>query len=56
MSKIVEVLGIPPPHILERSAKRDRFFERESGGTWVLKRQRDGRKVTTKYNEIIIMK
>ena len=31
MSKIVEVLGIPPPHILERSAKRDRFFERESG-------------------------
>ncbi|XP_011409235.2 PREDICTED: dual specificity tyrosine-phosphorylation-regulated kinase 1A-like [Amphimedon queenslandica] len=44
MSKIVEVLGIPPPHVLERSARRDRFFERESGGTWVLKRQRDGRK------------
>ena len=49
MSKIVEVLGIPPDHILDRATRRDRFFERGTGGTWVLKRHRDGRNVSVHY-------
>ena len=52
MSKIVEVLGIPPTHILERATRRDKFFERESGGTWIFKRQRDGRKVRFLHTRI----
>lgn len=44
MSKIVEVLGIPPSHIIEKATRRDRFFERGPGGTWSLRRHRDGRK------------
>jgi hypothetical protein len=44
MSKIVEVLGIPPPNVLERATRKEKFFERESGGGWVLKRHRESRK------------
>ena len=43
--KIVEVLGIPPVHILERAGRTERFFEKGPGGNWILKRSRDGRKV-----------
>ena len=43
--KIVEVLGIPPAHILERAGRTERFFEKGPGGNWILKRSRDGRKV-----------
>lgn len=45
MSKIVEVLGIPPAHIIEKAARRDKYFERLSDGTWTLKKHREGRKV-----------
>ena len=41
MCKIVEVLGIPPAHILEKASRKDKFFERGPGGTWTLKRHRD---------------
>ena len=45
--KIVEVLGIPPAHVLERASgsRTDKFFEKGPGGNWMLKRHRDGRKV-----------
>ena len=45
--KIVEVLGIPPAHVLERASgcRTEKFFEKGPGGNWVLKRHRDGRKV-----------
>ena len=46
--KIVEVLGIPPAHVLERASgcRTEKFFEKGPGGNWVLKRPRDGRKVS----------
>jgi len=43
--KIVEVLGIPPAHILERATRTERFFEKGPGGNWILKRSHDSRKV-----------
>ena len=44
--KIVEVLGIPPTHVLEKASRTEKFFERGPGGNWMLQRPRDGRKVS----------
>lgn len=51
--KIVEVLGIPPAHVLERASgcRTEKFFEKGPGGNWVLKRPRDGRKVSAVERE-----
>ena len=40
MNKIVEVLGVPPQHILDQAAphKIRRLFERQSDGTWRVKK------------------
>ena len=43
--KIVEVLGVPPSHVLERASRTEKFFEKGPGGNWILRRPRDGRKV-----------
>ncbi len=45
--KIVEVLGVPPAHVLDKASRTEKFFERTSTGTWILHRHRDGRKVTS---------
>lgn len=45
MSKIVEVLGIPPAHIIDRASRREKYFERLTDGTWTLRKHREGRKV-----------
>ena len=44
--KIVEVLGIPPTHLLERASgsRTEKFFEKGPGGNWMLKRHPNGRK------------
>nr|CAB3240363.1 dual specificity tyrosine-phosphorylation-regulated kinase 1B [Phallusia mammillata] len=41
MNKIVEVLGMPPQHMLENasSQKVRKMFERQSDGTWKMKKQ-----------------
>ena len=41
MNKIVEVLGVPPAHILEQATpqKIRRLFERQNDGTWRVKKQ-----------------
>lgn len=44
--KIIEVLGMPPDHIIHKASRAEKFFERSSVGTWILKRPRDSRKVT----------
>ena len=46
MNRIVEVLGMPPPHILEAAApqKLRKMFERLPDGTYRVKKQ--GKKVT----------
>ncbi|XP_042295212.1 dual specificity tyrosine-phosphorylation-regulated kinase 1B isoform X2 [Sceloporus undulatus] len=44
MSRIVEVLGLPPPHMLEQAPKARKYFEKLPEGGWVLRRGKDGRK------------
>lgn len=55
MCKVVEVLGIPPVHIIERASRRDRFFEKRPGGNWVLRRSKDGRKVWAPVHTSVYM-
>lgn len=45
--KIVEVLGIPPAHVLDSASRTEKYFEKGPGGNWMLRRPRDSRKVTT---------
>jgi dual specificity tyrosine-phosphorylation-regulated kinase 1 len=44
MNKIVEVLGIPPVHMLEQGSKAKRYFDRFPDGTWQIKRIKEGKK------------
>lgn len=46
MNKIVEVLGIPPNHIMDLAPKARKFFEKLSDGTWSVKKTKDGKRVT----------
>lgn len=41
MNKIVEVLGVPPDHILDAAApqKIRKLFEKQHDGTWKMKKQ-----------------
>lgn len=54
MNKIVEVLGIPPNHIMDLAPKARKFFEKLSDGTWSIKKTKDGKRVHVtdilKYN------
>ena len=43
--KIVEVLGIPPAHMLVNASRTEKYFEKGPGGNWMLRRPRDSRKV-----------
>eukprot|EP00057_Strongylocentrotus_purpuratus_P026801 XP_011681275.1 PREDICTED: dual specificity tyrosine-phosphorylation-regulated kinase 1A [Strongylocentrotus purpuratus] len=43
MNKIIEVLGMPPNHIIEQAPKAHKYFIKTEK-TWVLKRSRDGKK------------
>lgn len=45
MNKIVEVLGIPPTHILDQAPKARKFFEKLPDSTWNLKKTKDGKRV-----------
>ncbi len=45
MNKIVEVLGIPPNHIMDLAPKARKFFEKLSDGTWNIKKTKDGKRV-----------
>lgn len=47
MNKIVEVLGIPPNHIMDLAPKARKFFEKLSDGTWSVKKTKDGKRVST---------
>ncbi|KAJ8396414.1 hypothetical protein AAFF_G00017200 [Aldrovandia affinis] len=44
MNKIVEVLGIPPNHILDQAPKARKFFEKMSDSTWGAKKTKDGKR------------
>ncbi|CAH3146747.1 unnamed protein product [Pocillopora meandrina] len=44
MMKVVEVLGIPPNHMLESAPKARKFFDRLPDGTYACKSSKDGKK------------
>jgi dual specificity tyrosine-phosphorylation-regulated kinase 1 len=41
--KIVEVLGMPPNHILEQGTKTKRFFDRLPDNTWIPRKSKERR-------------
>jgi len=47
MMKIVEVLGLPPQHLLDQSPKARKYFDKLPDGTWVPRKSKDGKKVRT---------
>ncbi|XP_067831516.1 dual specificity tyrosine-phosphorylation-regulated kinase 1B-like isoform X2 [Heptranchias perlo] len=44
MNKIVEVVGIPPSHMLEQAPKARKYFEKLSDGVWTIKKVKDMKK------------
>ncbi|XP_064595678.1 dual specificity tyrosine-phosphorylation-regulated kinase 1A-like isoform X7 [Liolophura sinensis] len=44
MMKVVEVLGMPPKHILDQATKARRYFDQLPDGTYVCKKPKDGKK------------
>lgn len=52
MNKIVEVLGVPPSHILDQAPKARKFFEKMSDSTWCTKKTKDGKRVCLHIFEI----
>jgi len=45
MLKIVEVLGVPPRHMLDNAPKAGRFFDRLPDGSYVPKKSKEGKVV-----------
>ena len=45
MMKIVEVLGMPPKHILDQAPKARKYFDQLPDGSFVCKKPKDGKKV-----------
>ena len=54
--KIVEVLGIPPAHMLDNASRTEKYFEKGPGGNWMLRRPRDSRKVGGREIQGSVMK
>lgn len=44
MNKIVEVLGLPPKHLLDGAHKSRKYFDKMPDGSYTLKKPKDGRK------------
>ncbi|XP_008470328.1 serine/threonine-protein kinase minibrain isoform X2 [Diaphorina citri] len=44
MNKIVEVLGLPPKHLLDGAHKTRKYFDKMPDGSYILKKPKDGRK------------
>ncbi|XP_040567407.2 serine/threonine-protein kinase minibrain [Lepeophtheirus salmonis] len=44
MNKIVEVLGMPPKHLLDQAPKAKKYFHKLTDGTYALNPPKDGRK------------
>lgn len=47
MNKIVEVLGVPPSHMLDAAPKARKYFDKLSDGLWTVKKNKDIKKVFT---------
>jgi len=46
MNKIVEVLGVPPSHMLDAAPKARKYFDKLSDGLWTVKKNKDVKKVS----------
>jgi dual specificity tyrosine-phosphorylation-regulated kinase 1 len=46
MMKIVEVLGMPPKHILDQAPKARKYFDQLPDGSYICKKPKDGKKVS----------
>lgn len=44
VNKIVEVLGLPPKHVLDQSSKAKKYFHKLQDGSYVLNVHKDGKK------------
>ena len=44
MNKIVEVIGMPPKHLLDTAPKAKKYFHKLPDGSYVLNSSKDGRK------------
>ena len=51
MLKIVEVLGVPPRHMLDNAPKASRFFDRLPDGSYAPKKSKEG-KVVQNFNSL----
>ncbi|MGH0174575.1 UNVERIFIED_CONTAM: hypothetical protein FKN15_009133 [Acipenser sinensis] len=45
MNKIVEVLGVPPSHMLDQAPKARKYFDKLTEGLWTVKKNKDIKKV-----------
>ncbi|XP_022236949.1 dual specificity tyrosine-phosphorylation-regulated kinase 1A-like [Limulus polyphemus] len=45
MYKIIEVLGMPPKHLLDQAPKSRKFFDKHPDGNYFIKPSKDGKKV-----------
>ncbi|XP_034029822.1 dual specificity tyrosine-phosphorylation-regulated kinase 1B isoform X1 [Thalassophryne amazonica] len=58
MNKIVEVLGVPPSHMLDAAPKARKYFDKLSDGLWMVKKNKDVKKeykppATRRLHEIV---
>uniref|UniRef100_A0A3P9JVH0 dual-specificity kinase n=1 Tax=Oryzias latipes TaxID=8090 RepID=A0A3P9JVH0_ORYLA len=57
MNKIVEVLGVPPSHMLDAAPKARKYFDKLSDGLWTVKKNKDVKKykppATRRLHEIL---
>uniref|UniRef100_A0A665TMC2 dual-specificity kinase n=1 Tax=Echeneis naucrates TaxID=173247 RepID=A0A665TMC2_ECHNA len=58
MNKIVEVLGVPPSHMLDAAPKARKYFDKLSDGLWTVKKNKDIKKeykppATRRLHEIL---
>uniref|UniRef100_A0A3P9JVP4 dual-specificity kinase n=1 Tax=Oryzias latipes TaxID=8090 RepID=A0A3P9JVP4_ORYLA len=54
MNKIVEVLGVPPSHMLDAAPKARKYFDKLSDGLWTVKKNKDYKPpATRRLHEIL---
>ncbi|XP_033911764.2 dual specificity tyrosine-phosphorylation-regulated kinase 1B-like isoform X2 [Acipenser ruthenus] len=58
MNKIVEVLGVPPSHMLDQAPKARKYFDKLTEGLWTVKKNKDIKKeykppATRRLHEIL---
>lgn len=55
MNKIVEVLGVPPSHMLDTAPKARKYFDKLSDGLWTVKKNKDIKKVLKPLPDLLLL-